>query len=364
MCLCAQVWSGLFTATPATREWALQTAPTLTLYIRRNEERTEEWLRFFARCARALATRAATPHLTTRVEVIINGAEVSRAESLRGFVHLLACHGACVTELAFYGNGTSDGASSVSIALSEIRTPNLVKVELHDCFGVFPAPWLLPSVREVVIDYTGDDVLGALPDVYASVAPFLPQLTSLTVNESIDSLGLYSTGPSADKPEPKWKRLFNKHSTTRTLKKFSTTGTLTDTLLNLILKHAAVTHLCVGDIDIEGEYKGRKWLVGCIETGKGLWEYQIAKLPTSKAEGRVRLVCVGSEEDTMRLCVEQEVSVYVTHTHTHTITQKYILRINNAHTHVHTRARTHTQYTHTETCHAVPFCAMSCVPTA
>ncbi len=175
--------------------------------------------------------------------------------------------------------------------------PSLTSLTVNHCIASIPAPSLLPHLTH--IDLTTEQEV--VDEICSSIAPFLPQIRSLTLNCCLPDLDLdyFEDSDTEDDTGIPWRTLFAPDQITHTLTTLTTNAPLTDWLVELILDHApAMRDLTTASLAV-----GLDW----VERGKE-WEVQrlcftqydidihagcLALLPSTK-EGHV---CVEGSDD-------------------------------------------------------------------
>ncbi len=288
------------TTTTTTREWVLEHSSKATLSVNVYKGSIHWWLwqRRLTRIQRELGIRGDLP---TRLYICVDDTPEA-ACSLTALPAFIRGWGQSITVIE--GMLSEDCAlSTVFIRCMAPAAPNLSTLALHGSTCVLPAPEHLPHLISLT--------MGRLQhDSCVSIAPYLPQLTSLTLF------------PNAHNHTELFQTVFTQRSTTLTT--FNTNTPLTDELLGLLLAHTpALTDLNVGPVTVQSDqYCGRVWGVKKLDTVEhtlmtqritvGSWA--LPYLPTCST-GTV--LCVREYEIAI---TDEEVSLHHTHTHTHTHT--------------------------------------------
>lgn len=134
--------------------------------------------------------------------------------------------------------------ASASAAVSALHTLVIVTSGKRDSLVLFPPPEQMPGLRDVAIRVTcsriadpGNPAWQAQDAMWRSIAPYLPQLDSLTIEEQDRGLG------PLEWPEPNrtWAILFTPATTSNTLTRLSLLYPLMPWLCKLLQQHAKVS---------------------------------------------------------------------------------------------------------------------------
>lgn len=269
----AAVYTSLLSVSRTTRNWALQTAPKLTIQLQGPVPGARA-----AAVMQALATRGDRP---TTLRLIISLGTVPSIDSISG---------AGISELQIVSTGCLIVSTGVDAALSACLQhavsafPYLTALHL-DRPCILPAPKHLPRLTRlhaVVPDHAGE------PAAHInSIAPYTVQLTSLSVQCGWpfvgERLGMY--------PESYWAEVLP--HTTHTLTELSTNWPLSDALISAVLGHApALRQIAVDKISCRWDGESdvthtatKGWGVECITVRGKVDLNALALLPARVGSG-------------------------------------------------------------------------------
>ncbi len=233
----APVWSGIHTSCRAGQRLALQEARHVRLRLDCTMGQTSvAWQRRLAAVQEALSLRS--PSLPTSLSVFGDDTAGSAAAALV-LPQALQGAGQCITALTFTPplkphttapakEHLSDDSVSVMgtwfLAAAAQAFPRLRSLTLLHTTATLPPPSQLPHVEQLVL--SGNNVSAAssrfITALNKSIAPYLPQLTSLQYLRARDSY---------------WPILLTPRTTTHTLPTLATADDLSDALLGLLFAH-------------------------------------------------------------------------------------------------------------------------------
>ncbi len=293
------VFLGLFRTCRGGRDWAVASAPRAEWSFDCTAPRSQQALAAqLAAAKHCLTVRGGRP---TAVMLRCDASDATEA-ALWALAVELGGAGQYVTELII--NQTDDDPSHAVAGFLRCAVPrlfpNLTTLTLTDCAFLLPASAGLPRLRSVTAA-CGWAADAAVQTLLSSLAPYLPQLHSLTM--------------SAHRAIA-WASLFTPSSTSQTLQRFSTRLPLTDQLLSLLLAHTPnLSELSFGRFDVNiADHRHQQWKVETLYhtedlhediTGERTFLEPLMRLPTSAVGGRV---AVKSRDTVLSLCVGEEVS--------------------------------------------------------
>ncbi len=271
-------------------------------------EPTDVWLKRATAVQQALITRGAQPTSLSVLCTLLGASKVVRDAGLARLSripeHLSGAAGLGVTDLkldtldaAF--EGTFDGL----LQALTLHTPNLVTLHLKSSPCALPPPSSLPSLRVLSLWHRGQD-RRLRPAAYRSIAQYMTQLTSLSIDEC-DSWSVLL-------------RLTSKEAT-HTLTEFSTDQQLTIELLTALLDHApALKQLAAGAIRAGlGNHSNREWGLERL-TVRYMEQIlvRLGQLPRCKAGGQVTIKGeseVGILTSSSKVCWQYDSTIGTSH---------------------------------------------------
>ncbi len=240
----------VFRVSRALQLWVLQSAPQATVTLLAYSGLSEDtWQRRLALAEQALATRGPGQRQNTKVVLRIPTPHPTALQSTLSMAEAARqCYAAL--EVQQYDYPTTAGPDAAPNPLqpwpAAVPLPIHTLILKHMC-GPLPSPALLPQLRELRVQFSLSS-RGALRQRCASIAPFLPQLSSLSLERYFDR---------------DWSVLFGSRVST-SLKHFATDAILTDTLLQLLLKYAPqLEQLSCARVMLtpNGAFRDQTWVV-------------------------------------------------------------------------------------------------------
>lgn len=283
----AGVYAGLFSASKAGQAWALRTSPKAQCVLDATAPTPADvWAARLDRVCDALITRGALPTALKVVCGVYKCCEDQMdTERCQAIAAVLAGHAAGVTDLHVSGCKRVPISPELTAFYHGIPAvfPSLRCLTLMPCPTPLPPPTGFPQLRELHVSLDLADRMlnehqsGEVVDAcLVSIAPYLPQLTAITVDSHGDAGFEW---PALFTGVPEWPRKLRPCSTTLTT--FSTTESLTDELCRL-LRHCtpSLRRLRVDRLDLNQDHSHREWGVRFLSLQYSYMPSDLLHLPT------------------------------------------------------------------------------------
>lgn len=237
----------------------------------------DAWLRRLTVVGQALSVRGTAP-TTLCVETDSSGDSVTAAAMIP-----VSLRGLSITQLELYHTTARLTPIEAQITASFLKLagaafPALTSLKLGRYAAPFPPPTHFPKLTSLAVTLLGEETMDS---VCSSIATYLAAVTHCD---------LAMPGRWSLRQAP-WHLVFT--NSTHTLTHFTTSGTLAEALLSLLLSHCPVlTHLEVDGVDLRDDaHSSRQWPVQRLTLmTQQVVDHRVARLP--QQQGSEQLVVV------------------------------------------------------------------------